>query len=418
MTAPLFGRDSIPHRTSSFLGLIGTFIFWLIFSLCMIFIPVNSGKKNLKPVQIVLSSTPVIEKEKTFEDSQSSSPRVDENQAANVEVVAETPGEQIAEPLPEFLPEPVPVQEVVEAIAESVIEEKAAPIVPAVVEPVSTPTPPKLEERPDPKPNVNPVSKTEPKKEKVVEKKVEKRVENLQQKSVEPVKQAEPVKEVVEPVLYKSVEDLMAEQMSTSKKKTQDFDWDSMFGDSDSSAPTTTSSDTPKKVESQSALTGVAGQTTESTSNQRTESTSSQNRKTTGSSTSETASGLSKIKNATAYTSSVGGSFGTVKAKTISSGTGNTSMEMSDGSIRALLVPSEPKINLSDEAAVLIDTDKTVNISFKVLAGGNITEISITPEAILPKLVRDEIRDQLMSWRFEAASSTATATFEYTIKKQ
>lgn len=414
MTAPLFGPDSIPHKISSFFGLIGTFVLWLIFILCGIFIPVSSGKKNLKPVQIVLSSTPVIEKK--IEDSQSSSPVVDENQAANVEVVAETPGEQVAMPEPQILQEPIPVQEV---IAESVIETKTAPIIPEVVENTPAPVPPKIEEAP--KPNVNPIQKP---KEKIVEKPlpkkepvVEKVVENKSAKPVESVKKTEPVPEV-EPVLYKSVDDLMAEQMNTTKKKTQDFDWDAMFGDSDSTVTEKTVASTPKKVDTQNTVAGTAGETSERTTSQRTESTSSQNRNTTGSSSAETSGRLSKILNATEYSSSNGGSFGTIKAKTISSGTGSTSMEMSDGSTRTLLVPSKPEINLSDDASSLIDSTKTVTITFEVLSGGNINGISIKPEAILPKLVRDEIRNQLMNWRFEASSNTATATFEFTIEKR
>lgn len=422
MTTPLFGRDSIPHKTSSFFGLVGTFVLWLIFILCGIFIRVKPAKQNLKPVQIVLSSTPVIEKEKVFEDSQSSSPRIDENHAENVEVVAETPGEQPVEPVAEVIPEPV---------AQSVVQEVIAPVIPEVVEqaPKIEPPAPKSEANPEPKPvapkaEINPANNTKPKtapaeKPKAKTEKIEKPAEKTATtKPAEPAKKAEPVQEFEAPALVKSTEELMAEQMNAKKKKTAEFDWDAMFGDDDDTPSSSTQTQKKVAADNTNALQGTAGTTSDTKATQRTESTSSNNRSTSESVSSTTSSNLSKILNPTDYSSKSGGSLGTVKAKTISSGSGDVSMEMSDGSIRALLYPSKPTIDLSDEAEKLIDSDKTVNISFTVLSSGNIGEISITPEAILPKLVRDEIRTQLRDWRFEIASNSATAKFEYTIKKQ
>lgn len=404
MTAPLFGKDSIPHKTSCFFGITGTLLFWIIFSLCMIFIPVNSGKKQLKPVQIVLSSTPVIEKEKVFENSQSSSPKIDENPLDDSAVISDILGEQ-----------PFEISEVKSEEIQPVVPEVVETVVPEVIEvPVKIPEP-----VPEPKIEPKPVPKSEPKPEpKKIEKPkpVEKNENKPASKPVETVKESAPVQEFVEPQLVKSMEDLMAEQMNAPKKSTKNFDWDSMFGD-DSDFEKVTDNQ-PQKVESQSSIAGTAGAASDQKNVQRTESTSSKNKKSLENATTETTSNLSKIKDATTYSISSGGSLGTVKAKTISTGTGNVSVEMSDGSVRALLVPEKPVINLSAEAASLIDTDKTVSISLKVLNSGNISEISISPESILPKLVRDEIRKQLMEWRFEQSSTSAVATFEYTIKKQ
>ena len=46
-----------------------------------------------------------------------------------------------------------------------------------------------------------------------------------------------------------------------------------------------------------------------------------------------------------------------------------------------------------------------------------VTEITITPAAILSELVRSEIVDQISRWRFEAADYSAYAEFEYKIVK-
>jgi hypothetical protein len=95
-------------------------------------------------------------------------------------------------------------------------------------------------------------------------------------------------------------------------------------------------------------------------------------------------------------------------------------MEMSNGRSRALISPAKPVINLSAQAAATIDSSITVTIRFRVVEAGNVprAEIAITPESTLHQLVRDEIRNQISTWRFEPADYAATATFEYKIVKQ
>ena len=107
-----------------------------------------------------------------------------------------------------------------------------------------------------------------------------------------------------------------------------------------------------------------------------------------------------------------------VKSKT--SGSGKIEMQMSNGRSRALISPAKPVINLSAQAASTIDSSITVTIKFRVVEAGNVprAEISITPESTLHQLVRDEIRNQISTWRFEPADYAATATFEYKIVKQ
>ena len=58
---PLFGEDSSASTTSEFFAIAGTIVFWLLF-LIFSFVIKPQPKKKYKEVQIVLSSTPVVQK--------------------------------------------------------------------------------------------------------------------------------------------------------------------------------------------------------------------------------------------------------------------------------------------------------------------------------------------------------------------
>lgn len=58
---PLFGEDSSVSHTSEFFAIAGTVLFWLLF-LIFSFVIKPQQKKQYKEVQIVLSSTPVVQK--------------------------------------------------------------------------------------------------------------------------------------------------------------------------------------------------------------------------------------------------------------------------------------------------------------------------------------------------------------------
>lgn len=62
---PMFGQDSIPQKTSRYIALIGTGIFWLIFLVCSFVIKPQNKKPKYNTVQIVLSSTPEAKKNET-----------------------------------------------------------------------------------------------------------------------------------------------------------------------------------------------------------------------------------------------------------------------------------------------------------------------------------------------------------------
>lgn len=395
---PLFGKDSEPQHTSNLLSLIITVVLWLAFGVCMIFVPVGK-KQKLKPVQIVLSSTPV-EKKIIPRDSASTSQNASGEQASEVveKVHSETP---VVDAKPETAPAPAP-------------------------EPAPVETPKPVVETPKPvEPKPQPVKKVEPKPEpvkKAAPKPVEKKTEPVKkvepkpapEKTVtKPVPTPAPVEEVV---LSKSVEDLMAEQMNAKKAPKKEIDWDAMFGD-DEPADTTSSSQ-PQKVLADNKLEGSSGSVSQTKTANKPVSSTVTEEAVNKNVSSKTSSNLANIQNATNYKSSSGGSEGTVKAQTAKDGTGKTLMTMTSGSARSLIDPVEPVIKLSAEAGSMIESTITVEIKFTVLAGGNISGITITPEAILPASVRNEIKSQIAFWRFEASDSSDTAKFEYTIKKQ
>jgi hypothetical protein len=204
---------------------------------------------------------------------------------------------------------------------------------------------------------------------------------------------------------------------NVSKSSSKDnFDW-SQF--EDSSEPEPQVSQQVKTVTAQSSIQGSAGQTS-TNKNQSQSSQSSDKPKTQQSASSATSAALSNIRNTTYSTSSGSNTKSITEAKTSKGADGTLSMSMTDGTTRVLLEPIPPVIRLSEAAAALIETSRTVTIEFQVLASGNVprAQIKITPESKLPQAVRNEIYDQLCNWLFETSSSAARATFEYTIEKR
>lgn len=370
---PLFGQDSSPHKTSLILSLIITGVIWIVFTISSFFIKFPSHKNEYKVVQIVLDTakSPV-------------PPEVQEQSAAPEQAPA--PVEQSV--VPEQTPAPAESQPVV---TEPVEVQPSKPVV----------TEPKPAQKSQPKTTPTPAKKTEP------------------------VKKSEPAKKeytkVPEFTEYATdYSDFDFNNVSTSKPK--EFDWSTFDDTSSSSESEPAVSQKVEKVTTQSAMQGSAAST--STSNQRqtsSSSTTTTNKTTTTTSTSSsTSSALRNIKSAS-YTASTGDSLKAItNAKTSKSSDGQISMQMKDGTTRVLREPITPAIKLSAQAAALIDSDRTVNIEFRVLAAGNVPrgEIIITPEAILPPKVREEIYDQLSRWIFDAGSSAAYASFEYTIVKK
>ena len=354
---PLFGQDSSPQNTSNILALIGTALLWLTFLICAIFIKPSVKKPKYKEVQIVLSSTPV--KEKVKESS--------------------APAQAASEPLSASSETPVAPAN----------EESTLPVqkssAPAKTEPAKTQ---------DSKPSKTQLTKP-------VEKKV-----------------AAPSPAPTEPTIYKSVEELMAEQMATKKSSSSDYDqWAAMEDDFKENTNETSNTQNTIVNNTTPAFEGTAAQTVAKDEPETSSSSSSSTEKKQIAS-SGTIKDLSSIKSQTyAGGNAANGIEAETNDKTTNSGSGKVEMVWSNCSSRALLEPSKLEINLSKAASMTIDGSRKVVIKFRVVESGNVprAEISITPASILSELVRNEIIDQVSKWRFEAADYSATDEFEYKI---
>lgn len=214
----------------------------------------------------------------------------------------------------------------------------------------------------------------------------------------------------------KSVDELLAEQSGSAKSAQWD---DSVFGDDTaavSSSSTTNSTAVNKGVSGTSALSGTAASAALDTGKAVAKTDSAVKT----AATSATQNALGKIAAAT-YTMSAGnGVSSSAKVNVEKKGDGSVAVSMTDGSSRILLDPKKPVIFISDENAALIDSSRTVTVSFKVLAGGNVplSGIVISPSSLLPIEIQSEIREQISQWRFKPASSDGQARFEYSIIKK
>ena len=363
---PLFGEDSSPHRTSTILSAIITLCAWIVFCFMSFFIKFKPKTPEYKEIQIVLSS----EKHEQNQESSSASA-------------------------------PAPMEAA--TIAEEVIPEPAA----AVAEPVEAPAP-KVETA-KPKTTSTPSTSSGTTKSTATAKSTPK--QTTTPKATDPSKK-------VNFDDYQYATDLsQGVDFNNTTAKKQDFDW-SQFDDS--AEPEPQISQQVKTVTTQSSVGGSAASTTTQSNQGATSSQSKTSSSTSQVVSSATSSALSNIRS-TQYSASTGNSIKSITdAKTTKGSDGTLSMAMTDGSTRVLINPIPPVIKLSEEAASLIDSTRTVTIEFQVLASGNVprAQIKIAPESILPQAVRTEIYDQLSKWLFESSSSAARATFEYTIKKQ
>ncbi|MBO6177254.1 MAG: hypothetical protein J6O39_06915 [Treponema sp.] len=215
----------------------------------------------------------------------------------------------------------------------------------------------------------------------------------------------------VERKYKKSVEELAAEQMSAPKKT-------SSFSDEDFEYTESSSSNSSKAAVSESSLSGSSASAVSKTTQKTSAVSSSDGRvvnKTASSATSSSLSGMSSNKYKTTVADGISSQ---TNIKTGSEG-GKVTI-MVGGKSRQLLQPSKPVIYLDEEAAKLIDTSRTVIITFTVLGNGRVpqTNIVISPASLLPQAVQDSIREELSTWLFSADPSGAsgTATFDYTIE--
>lgn len=362
---PVFGKDSVPHSSSRLLGFCSTMILWTIFFIAMILIGSKKEPKvKYETVQIQLS------------------------------------------PHDHYIPD-IPEDFLAGKLASGEVEQEAtsdsAPAAVSESVPVPSPAP-----KPAPaKPKTQPVQKPAQ----------TKAANNVQTKTTDSKSSSAPSLQSYS----NSVEDAFANQTNnTTAKKAPVWD-DSLFADSSNAA--TNSSKGQKGVVSQdNTYSGSAANSSSSYNQTQTSSSSaSSNSGAKNNTVSEgTASALQSLQNTQAQTvSSDRGTETRTSMKTTQSGDGKNMVQMSDGSSRALLQPSTIAIPLSLDAQKAISDNCEVEISFVVNENGYVAStITISPESSLPQIVKDEIRTQIRSWRFESADNTSRGKFTLKLIKK
>ena len=392
---PLFGKDSSPQHTSNILALIGTLTFWLIFFIFMIVIKPKPQKPKFKEIQIVLPQNFSTQKNTAKKEEKS------ENQKEPSKMQEAQKNEVIEKPVQNEVPQNQTPQ-VTETVTKAPETKNAVPnnTEPKTVQKTQAESKPAEQKAPEvTKPKTAPITESKP------------------VPKTESVQNAEPVE------YAKSVEELMAEQM-TSKKKKKEFDWD-MFEDDlqeENIQDYVQTQKTKNPVHTQtSSFSGVAGVAADqNVSSIKSESVQKGKNASTQKTSSSTANALAKISNTSFKGKVENGIIGQTEVQTETNQDGHVKLKMSNGDTRALLEPLQPVINLSQNAAATIDGSRTVKIQFKVVESGNVpqNEIQITKASILTEIVKSEIIEQISRWRFEAADYVAFAEFDYKIVKQ
>lgn len=90
-------------------------------------------------------------------------------------------------------------------------------------------------------------------------------------------------------------------------------------------------------------------------------------------------------------------------------------IRLKDVKERILLEPSEPVITLSRNSSTLLTESIKVHLVCKIVKSGTVTEVSFNPANVLPNSVMREIKESLLSWKFNEADSQ-TVTFELEIE--
>lgn len=102
---PLFGEGSSVSHTSEFFAIAGTILFWLLFLIFSFVIKAQPKKPEYKEVQIVLSSTPVVQK--TEEAPAPAEAASAESQSEQTQPVVETPPAPAVKETPKPAPKKV-----------------------------------------------------------------------------------------------------------------------------------------------------------------------------------------------------------------------------------------------------------------------------------------------------------------------
>lgn len=221
---------------------------------------------------------------------------------------------------------------------------------------------------------------------------------------------------VREEKIYESVESLMAKQNSVKKEVEWDeslFAEDSFFSETSSSSNATTSSSTATNSSTQiidNPFSGSAAIITEETNSIAATTSSSTVNNVAQDYFENTASdNFSEDNVDLGVMASDAESFQSINGVAISWGTDKS---------RKIISPKNPQLVISEKNQRLITSSKNLVLSFTVLANGNVTMSSfqVKPAGVLPKVIEDELRSQVLSWRFEARDSSSKAQLNYRIE--
>lgn len=215
----------------------------------------------------------------------------------------------------------------------------------------------------------------------------------------------------------KSTEELMAEQFSKKSVK-KEFDWSAFENveENTNSSQTEKNSKTVSSISNEQALFGTAGKQIQN-DDEKTYS-SSANKNVQKNVSSSTQNLLNEISSQTFSSTSAN-----VKSQSSIDSTLDTSGKvvfvMNDKQTRLLLEPQTPEITLSANASATIDSTKNLRIEFTVLENGHVelNSIKISPASSITRIVQEEIIQSVLKWRFNSASTKATATFTHKILK-
>lgn len=358
----LFGKESEPLYTSMFFACVGTIAFWIVFLVVMIFVkPIKQPK--YKTVQIVLDSTPAIEKQ------------------------MELPAKKTT----------------------SIPEEKSV-TQPKIDEPVETPKieteVAKIQEAPKiiEKPKTETVKKTEPK---IVEKQKNEPAKKTEPKTAKE-KQPEPTftGEYVDPM-----EAFEALQNSKLPRKNEADIWDSM---NDDFVPVeqTPAENYVKPNIVKNSFEGTAGEKTVSEPIQ--EAVVSEQK---ASATKATSNALSGIASAKAENVSSSSDVADTVSDRTSKSSGfasdsNSEIKFMFGETRKVISKTEISISSENQNKV---TGDVLRISFDVNEHGNVIRNSVVIKPNQPTSVTEEITNQISKWLFSSGDETVTATFNLKI---
>ncbi len=353
---PLFGEGSSVSHTSEFFAIAGTVLFWLLF-LIFSFVIKPQPKKKYKEVQIVLSSTPVVQKTEE----------------------ASAPSEAASASAASAQSEPAQTQPVVESPA-------PAPKAEPVQKTVETPKP-KTQTQPKKEP-----AKTQP-----------------QSKPSSAAKPAPaPQQTMSEPIEYATDLSGGVDFNKIAKKTPVDNSiFDSMDSDDNNFSDNDSSS---RKVKEQSSMDGIGG----TLSANKNEGLTSENLQ--GPKTEEARHGaeIGKVRD----TKEIGTSeSGAGKSSEKSAGKDKNSVVWTDGAGARTYYSLDT--SLSDKAIKSMQVSKATpfTITFSVDADGNvmITTIEIKNEFILSEIIKKEMKEKIGSWKFGKGSGISKAQFDWVL---